>query len=236
MARSSALATVTIYRISPCLGRPTTRSRCPAAGSGRPVPRQEDARLLLGRGRFLADLRFPGALHAAFVRSPHAHAHVQGVDARRGDPRCQASAPSSVAPTSTTSRWSTCWPIEGLRKTPQPALAGERARFAGEAVAIVLARQPLRGGGRRRGRRGGLRAPAARRRCRRCDGAGRALALPRARIEHRVRRPPHDRRRRGRLRARRRTSAVSSSAGIATLRPRSSRGDVPPSGNRRRNR
>ncbi|MFB4315762.1 aerobic carbon-monoxide dehydrogenase large subunit [Actinomadura sp. 21ATH] len=46
---------------------------------GGPVPRREDPRLLTGQGRFLDDLG-RGALAAAFVRSPHAHARVTGID------------------------------------------------------------------------------------------------------------------------------------------------------------
>ena len=42
---------------------------------GRSLPRVEDAALLTGRGRFIDDLAVPpGTLHAAILRSPHAHA------------------------------------------------------------------------------------------------------------------------------------------------------------------
>ena len=44
------------------------------------VPRKEDRRMLLGRGRFVGDLTRPGLLHAAFVRSPHAHALLNKID------------------------------------------------------------------------------------------------------------------------------------------------------------
>ncbi|MBI4627734.1 MAG: hypothetical protein HY729_03400, partial [Candidatus Rokubacteria bacterium] len=44
--------------------------------------RKEDLRFLTGRGRYLDDVGVPGALHAAIVRSPHAHARVRGIDAR----------------------------------------------------------------------------------------------------------------------------------------------------------
>ena len=43
--------------------------------------RLEDPQFLTGRGRYLDDIRLPGLLHAAFVRSPHAHARLSGVDA-----------------------------------------------------------------------------------------------------------------------------------------------------------
>src|SRR5919199_1481030 len=48
---------------------------------GASVRRQEDVRLLTGRGRYVDDLQLPGMLHVAFVRSPHAHARVHAVDA-----------------------------------------------------------------------------------------------------------------------------------------------------------
>jgi carbon-monoxide dehydrogenase large subunit len=47
---------------------------------GRRQARVEDARLLTGRGRYVADVSVPGMLHAHFVRSPVAHAVVRGVD------------------------------------------------------------------------------------------------------------------------------------------------------------
>ena len=50
--------------------------------------RREDARLLRGAGLFVGDLRVPGLLHAAFVRSAHAHGRLQAVqgDAARARP------------------------------------------------------------------------------------------------------------------------------------------------------
>ncbi|HEY4455131.1 MAG TPA: xanthine dehydrogenase family protein molybdopterin-binding subunit [Pseudonocardiaceae bacterium] len=47
---------------------------------GAPVPRREDRRLLIGRGRYLDDLDFPDALAVAFLRSPHPHARIQRID------------------------------------------------------------------------------------------------------------------------------------------------------------
>ena len=47
---------------------------------GARVPRLEDPRLLRGRGHFVDDLQPTGLRHAAFVRSPFAHAHVTGID------------------------------------------------------------------------------------------------------------------------------------------------------------
>src|ERR1051325_7482647 len=43
---------------------------------GRPLPRFEDLRLVRGAGRYTDDFAFPDQAHAAFVRSPHAHARL----------------------------------------------------------------------------------------------------------------------------------------------------------------
>ena len=47
---------------------------------GRSISRREDKRLLTGRGQFIADLKLPQMLYAAFVRSPLAHARIKAID------------------------------------------------------------------------------------------------------------------------------------------------------------
>ncbi|MEQ8654587.1 MAG: xanthine dehydrogenase family protein molybdopterin-binding subunit [Kiloniellales bacterium] len=47
---------------------------------GAPVRRKEDKRFLTGRGRYLDDIRLPGMLEGAVLRSPHAHAQVRSID------------------------------------------------------------------------------------------------------------------------------------------------------------
>lgn len=49
-------------------------------GSGREVPRVEDAALVRGRGRFVDDVSAAGQLYAVFLRSPHAHARIRAID------------------------------------------------------------------------------------------------------------------------------------------------------------
>src|SRR5439155_1271407 len=51
-----------------------SRTRSAAEGFGKPVRRVEDARLIIGNGRFSDDFNAPGQAYACFVRSPHAHA------------------------------------------------------------------------------------------------------------------------------------------------------------------
>jgi carbon-monoxide dehydrogenase large subunit len=65
--------------------------RTPGGGYiGAPIPRREDARLLTGRGTFVDDLEIPALVHAAMVRSPHAHARVRRIEAtaRGSCPAC----------------------------------------------------------------------------------------------------------------------------------------------------
>ena len=49
--------------------------------TGASVKRSEDPRILTGAGRYIDDVKLPGMLHAAFVRSPLAHGRVLAVDA-----------------------------------------------------------------------------------------------------------------------------------------------------------
>ena len=107
---------------------------------GLSVKRREDRRLLTGRGHYVDDVRLPHLCHAAIVRSPHAHARILDVDARRATalpgvvavltiadlPECAAAVPSLV----TSPRF---------RPYVQPAIAGPKVRHAGEAVAVVVA-------------------------------------------------------------------------------------------------
>src|SRR2546422_4564147 len=50
---------------------------------GEPLPRKEDFRLLTGAGRFSDDVQFDGQVHAAMVRSPHAHALIKTIHTGR---------------------------------------------------------------------------------------------------------------------------------------------------------
>src|SRR5262249_55447492 len=107
---------------------------------GLSVKRREDRRFLTGRGRFVDDVRLPRLVHAAIVRSPHAHARIVDVNARRARahpgvvavltiadmPECTAAVPPLVA-------------TPKFRAYAQPAIAGPKVRHAGEAVAVVVA-------------------------------------------------------------------------------------------------
>jgi carbon-monoxide dehydrogenase large subunit len=105
---------------------------------GAPLPRKEDRRMLLGRGRFTGDLTRPGLLHAAFVRSPHAHALVGAIDA------AAARQAPGVHGVFTAADLGDPYLLAMLERdefvpTPMPVLASDRVRFTGEPVAIVVA-------------------------------------------------------------------------------------------------
>jgi len=107
---------------------------------GSSVPRKEDLRLLTGRGRYVSDLTLPGMLHAAFVRSSFAHARVNGVEAtaaleRPGVVAVLAGDDPKVAGIRITARSE----VPGYVETSQPLLAWPKVRYAGEAVAVVVA-------------------------------------------------------------------------------------------------
>jgi carbon-monoxide dehydrogenase large subunit len=105
---------------------------------GAPLARKEDRRMLLGRGRFTGDLTRPGLLHAAFVRSPHAHARLAGIDV------AAAGQAPGVRGLFTAADLGHPYLLAMLERdefvpTPMPILAGDRVRFTGEPVAIVVA-------------------------------------------------------------------------------------------------
>jgi len=94
--------------------------------------------MLLGRGRFTGDLTRPGMLHAAFVRSPHAHALVNMIDV------AAASQAPGVERLFTADSLGHPYLLALLERdefvpTRMPILAGDRARFVGEPVALVIA-------------------------------------------------------------------------------------------------
>lgn len=110
---------------------------------GQSVPRVEDQALLTGKGRFVDDIHFPGMLHAAFVRSPHAHAAVRAinVEAATSMPGVRAVFTlQDIAPHMTTTVLRTALPSPAfVLELHRPVLASTEVTYVGEAVAVVLA-------------------------------------------------------------------------------------------------
>jgi carbon-monoxide dehydrogenase large subunit len=122
-------------------------------GIGAPAVRKEDARLVTGQGRFSDDVNLPGQAYAAMVRSPHAHARIRAIDAAAA-----LALPGVLAVLTGTDAMK-----DGLKPIPHRPVMGppdialgkrdatdkflsphrvlpqDKARFAGEALAIVVA-------------------------------------------------------------------------------------------------
>ena len=103
---------------------------------GKNVARREDPRILAGRGTYIDDVSLPGMLHAAVLRSPHAHARITRIDtseARR--------VPGVVAVLTGPEALAYVSPMPAFCAEPvvQHAIATDRVRFVGEAVAAVAA-------------------------------------------------------------------------------------------------
>ncbi len=116
---------------------------------GEPVRRSEDRRFLTGRGTFVDDVRLPGTCFAAFVRSPHAHADFS-IDASK------AVSMPGVLRVLTARDWEdsgngdlpVIHPMTFRDGTPmntvaRRAIARDRVRHVGEAVAVVIAETEL---------------------------------------------------------------------------------------------
>jgi carbon-monoxide dehydrogenase large subunit len=106
---------------------------------GTPVKRVEDPRLLRGDGRYIADLKLHGMLHAAVIRSPHAHARILSVDKSEAlaDPRTIAVFTAEDLPEMPPL---TCIDAEDTTLPfNQHVMARDKVRFVGEPVAVVIA-------------------------------------------------------------------------------------------------
>ena len=117
--------------------RPTTGGEL-----GKARLRKEDQRLITGRTKWTDNITLPGMLHLAFVRSPYAHARITSIDttAAKASPNvvtiltgADLDAEQGSLPCA--------WPITDDMKAPRhPAVAVDHVAFAGEAVAVIVAR------------------------------------------------------------------------------------------------
>jgi carbon-monoxide dehydrogenase large subunit len=116
---------------------------------GASVKRKEDPRYLRGEGRFVDDIKLPGMLHVAFVRSPHAHARIAAI---RTDAARRLPGVAHVFTFADLERWMKPLPLFGaippglaarvavtMKQPHQLALCRDEARHVGEIVAMVLA-------------------------------------------------------------------------------------------------
>ena len=103
-------------------------------GFGR-LKRKEDARFIRGQGTYLDDIRLPGMVHGAILRSPYAHARIVSIDTSK------ALAHPNVAAVVTAKDLETlglAW-MPTISYDTQAVLAGDKVRFQGQEVAFVIA-------------------------------------------------------------------------------------------------
>ena len=109
--------------------------------TGQSIKRFEDHRLLTGQSSYVDDMTRPGMLHALIIRSPHGHARIRGIDASAALAlpgvaaviTAQDIADIAVLPTRESAD------ADELNPPRHPALAVDKACYAGQPVAIVLA-------------------------------------------------------------------------------------------------
>src|SRR5919206_1020077 len=108
---------------------------------GQAIKRREDPQLITGRGNYLDDIKLPGMLHAAVLRSPYAHAKINSIDTSKA-----AALPGVIAVFTGEDMMDInplpcAWQAGGVKNnvnTPR-ALAVGTVRFTGDGVALVVA-------------------------------------------------------------------------------------------------
>src|SRR5580700_7739821 len=115
-------------------------------GIGASVVRKEDRRFITGKGRYVDDIKLQGMTFAHFVRSPHAHAKVKSIDTSEAMkmPGVIAVLNGQQIIEDKVGNLICGWAITSKDGSPMkmgawPAMAPETVRFAGQAVAVVIA-------------------------------------------------------------------------------------------------
>src|SRR6202165_543170 len=105
---------------------------------GRSIKRKEDDRFLQGRGNYVDDVKLPGMLHMAILRSPFAHARIRSIDTSGAK-----EAPGVVVVRTGADRVAhkLAW-IPTLSGDTQAVLATDKVRMQGQEVACVVAETP----------------------------------------------------------------------------------------------
>ncbi|PIK71108.1 carbon monoxide dehydrogenase, partial [Methylobacterium frigidaeris] len=117
-----------------------------ATGIGASVRRKEDQRFITGKGRYVDDYNRPGQAYATFLRSPHAHAEIRGIDtsAAAAMPGVVGILTGDDLAADKVGGLICGWMIHSKDGTPMkagahPALAQGKVRYVGDHVAVVIA-------------------------------------------------------------------------------------------------
>jgi carbon-monoxide dehydrogenase large subunit len=116
-------------------------TEAPAAEIGRDRRRKEDQRLITGRTRWTDNIQLNGMLHIAMVRTPFAHATITNIDTSAAEAAPNVVAVVTGAQADDQGVVINAWPITPDQVTPtHTPIAVDRVSFAGEIVAVVVAR------------------------------------------------------------------------------------------------
>src|SRR6201994_4088556 len=111
----------------------TARTERPI-GFGR-LKRKEDARFIRGQGTYLDDIRLPGMVHGAMLRSPYAHAKIISIDTSEA---LKLPGVAAVVTAKDLETLGLAW-MPTISYDTQAVLAGDKVRFQGQEVAFVIA-------------------------------------------------------------------------------------------------
>jgi len=110
---------------------------------GRAMKRIEDPRLIKGLGTYVDDLRLPGLVHAAILRSPHAHARIRKIDVSAARALAGVVAVFTGADVNDACGLIPCAAaIPDLKAPKHTVLAGDRVYYVGHPVAVAVASDP----------------------------------------------------------------------------------------------
>jgi len=117
-----------------------TVENLPSATTERPIgfgrlKRKEDARFIRGQGTYLDDVRLPGMVYGAMLRSPYAHARIVSIDTSKA---LAAPNVAAVVTAKDLEMLGLAW-MPTISYDTQAVLAGDKVRFQGQEVAFVIA-------------------------------------------------------------------------------------------------
>jgi Aerobic-type carbon monoxide dehydrogenase, large subunit CoxL/CutL homologs len=107
-------------------------------GIGHSVKRKEDGRLIQGKGTFIDDMQLPGMLYMSILRSPFAHATINGIDTSRAQ---AVTGVVAVVTGELMAQHNLAW-MPTMSGDTQAVLATDKVRFQGQEVAAVIAEDP----------------------------------------------------------------------------------------------
>ena len=116
---------------------------------GSSIKRREDPRFITGKGIYTDDVKLPGTTHAAFVRSPHAHARIKSVNVAKAKatPGVVAVFTGKDLANAKVGGLPCGWLLPGIKLPPHPALAVEKVRYVGGRRGRSHRRERVRGQG-----------------------------------------------------------------------------------------